>query len=120
MRRRYVYDREHDRMVEVVEAPRERLHEIMPDIGRYRSMVDGSVVDGRRQHEEHLKRNGVRVVEPGEVRKEDILKYRKDYNVAPKERLELIRAQVDSMTHEKFKAAVKRDIDNWKWNSRTE
>jgi len=118
MKRVYVYDRELDKMVEVKPEERQLRHEVMPDIGRYRSMVDGSVIEGRSQHREHLKRHGVRNVEPGEVRQEDILKYRKNYSVAKEHRFELIRSQVDAMTHDQFRRAVNKDIQNWKWNTR--
>lgn len=33
------------------------MHYIMPDIQPYRSMADGTIVEGRRQHREMLKRN---------------------------------------------------------------
>ena len=36
---------------------RQPMHYIMPDIQPYRSMADGTVVEGRRQHREMLKRN---------------------------------------------------------------
>lgn len=31
---------------------------IIPDIKPYRSMIDGSIIEGRRQHREHLQANG--------------------------------------------------------------
>lgn len=60
MKRRYVYDREHDRMVEVTER---RVVEaaaplIMPDIKPYRSMVTGEVINSRSRHREHLRDHG--------------------------------------------------------------
>lgn len=33
------------------------MHYIMPDIKPYRSMADGTIVEGRRQHREMLQRN---------------------------------------------------------------
>ena len=118
MSKRYVSINGHWVPYEEAVAARPVSHMIQPEIQPYRSMVDGSVVEGRRQHREHLKRNAVRVVEPGEVRKEDILKYRKNYNVAKEHRFELIRSQVDAMTHDQFRRAVDKDIQNWKWNTR--
>ena len=32
---------------------------VIPDIGVYRSMVNGQMIEGRRQHREHLKQHGV-------------------------------------------------------------
>lgn len=31
---------------------------VMPDIKPYKSMVDGSMIQGRRQHREHLRQHG--------------------------------------------------------------
>lgn len=33
------------------------MHYVMPDIKPYRSMADGTIVEGRRQHREMLQRN---------------------------------------------------------------
>jgi hypothetical protein len=38
-------------------------HHVLPDIQPYQSMVDGSMIQGRRQHREHLKEH--RVIEVG-------------------------------------------------------
>lgn len=37
-------------------------HNIIPDIDPYQSMADGSMIQGRRQHREHLRRHGLREV----------------------------------------------------------
>lgn len=45
---------------EEYEAPRGPVAPyVVPDIQPYRSMVDGSIVGGRRQHREHLRAHGV-------------------------------------------------------------
>lgn len=116
MRRRYVYDR-NGNAVEVTEGRAIAVHQVMPDIGRFRSMVDGSVIEGRRQYEEHLKRHNMRVVEPSEVATEKVMSYKKNYDFEPKQRKEIIRAQFDSMTQKEFKAALQRDVERIKWNS---
>lgn len=118
MRKRYIYDKQGN-ATEITDgyAISIRAHEIMPDIGRFRSMVDGSVIEGRKQYEEHLKRHHMRIVDPSEVSKEKILSYQKNYDVAPEHRKEIIRSQIDSMTHKEFKAALRRDIDAIKWKS---
>lgn len=116
MRRRYIYDKKGN-AVEVTESRVAEFHHVMPDIGRFRSMVDGSVIEGRRQYEDHLKRHNMRVVEPSEVAVEKIMNYQKKYDVQPEQRKELIRAQVEAMSQKEFKAALRRDIDNVKWKS---
>ena len=116
MRRRYVYYK-NGNAVEVTEGRAIQTHYVMPDIGRFRSMVDGTVIEGRRQYEEHLKRHNKRIVDPSEVQTEKILSYRKNYDVAPEHRKELIRAQVSSMTDSEFRKALNKDIEQAKWNS---
>ena len=62
MRRRYVQiDGE---LVEVTEdyrniRPANASHNIIPEITPYKSMVTGEMVQGRRQHREHLKQHNV-------------------------------------------------------------
>lgn len=62
MRRRYVYDRETDSMVEVgqdyVPESRSTSYQVMPDIQPYKSMIDGSHITSRSHHREHLRQNG--------------------------------------------------------------
>ena len=90
---------------------------VMPDIKPYRSMADGSIISSRSEHREHLKRHGC--VEVGNEVKAHLSYYdRLPKDVAPQQRKELIRAQVDAMTHKQFKAAIKKDADHVKWNSR--
>lgn len=99
------------------EAPAVSSPQIMPDIPAYKSMADGSIVEGRAAHREHLRRHNC--VEVGNEVKAHFGHYdRISKDVAPQQRHELIRAQVAAMTNTQFNAAVKRDIDNWKWNSR--
>ena len=116
MRKRYIYDK-NGNAVEVTESRPLEIHYVMPDIGRFRSMADGSVIEGRRQYENHLKKHGMRVVEPSEVATDKIMSYRKNYDFEPQQRKELIRAQVDAMSDKQFRQALRLDIDRIKWNS---
>ena len=62
MRRRYVYDKRHDKMIEVTELePPTKARsgpEIMPDIKPYISQIDGSTINSRSRHREHLREHG--------------------------------------------------------------
>lgn len=62
MKRRYVYDAAHDKMIEVehyspplVDKP---VHHIMKDIAPYKSMITGETITSRSRHREHLKAHG--------------------------------------------------------------
>ena len=91
---------------------------VMPDIKPYKSMATGEMITSRSSHREHLKANGMREVDPSEVSAEKILSHKGGLpDAAPDKRRELIRAQIDAMPHEKFRAAIQRDIDRVKWNS---
>ncbi len=90
--------------------------EIMPDIGPYRSMADGTIVEGRYRHREHLKRhNAIEIGNDSSLR----APAKGIPDVDPKGRKELIRAQVDAMSHDEFKRAIKRDVDRIKWETRS-
>ena len=96
--------------------PRSEGPMVMPDIKPYKSMKTGEMITSRSQHREHLKQHGL--VELGN----EPLKYlNKPYegipDVNPQGRKELIRAQVNEMSHKDFKQAIKRDVDRVKWNS---
>ena len=89
---------------------------IMPDIKPYQSMIDGSMITSRSEHRAHLKQHGC--VEIGnEALKIAERAPRGIPDAAPQQRKELIRAQVDALTHREFRAALKRDADRVKWNS---
>lgn len=89
--------------------------DVMADIQPYRSMITGEMITSRSRHREHLKDHGY--VELGN---DTSLKatYKGMPDTSPQKRKELIRAQVDAMTHEQFRRAGKKDFDNLKWNSR--
>ena len=90
---------------------------VMPDIDPYISMADGSIIRSRSEHREHLRRHDCFEVGNEAIKQMDYYaKLPKD--VAPQQRREIIRAQVDAMTQKQFKAAIKRDADFVKWNSR--
>ena len=87
------------------------------DIPRYRSQIDGSWIEGRAQHRAHLKKHGC--VEVGNDLPQTF-EPKGIPDVSPQKRKELIRSQVDAMSHREFKEAIKRDVDRVKWNSRTD
>ena len=88
---------------------------VMGDIQPYRSMITGEMITSRSQHREHLRQHGCTEI-GNEIPKE--ITYRGIPDVAPQQRKELIRAQIDAMTHREFRQAIKRDVDRVKWNSR--
>ncbi len=85
---------------------------VMGDIKPYKSMIDGTLIEGRAQHREHLRRHGC--VELGN----DVPMKQGIPDASPQKRKELIRAQIDAMPHRVFRQAIKRDADRVKWNSR--
>ena len=91
---------------------------VMPDIKPYQSMINGEMITSRSQHREHLKAHGCQ-----ELGNEPLKYLDKPYtgipDVNPQRRKELIRAQVNDMTHKQFREAIKRDVDRVKWNSNT-
>lgn len=118
MRRRYVYDKAGN-AIEVTDG-RVTVHHIIGEIDPYRSTVDGSVIDSRTKHREHLKRHGMREIDPSEVSNDRLRSYKGLPDVAPQQRKEIIRAQIDAIPHDDFKKMLKRDIDNARWNSRND
>ena len=111
MHKRYVqingqlYERGHE---PVAEGPM-----VIEDIKPYQSQVTGEMITSRSQHREHLKQHDC--VEIGD-QIQHLKMNRPTFESA--QRKELIRAQVDAMSHAEFKRALQRDIDNVKWNSR--
>lgn len=88
--------------------------EIMPDIGPYRSMLDGSIIEGRAQHRKHLHRhNAVEIGNDSSLLKPHVIP-----DTAPQQRRELLRAQFAEIDNRTFKKMLKKDIDFVKWNSR--
>lgn len=114
MRRRYVQiDGE---LVEYGNASQERVApDVMPDIAPYQSMITGEMISSRSRHREHLRDHGYT-----EIGNDSILNkpYTGMPDTAPAQRKELLRSQVDAMTHEQFKAAGKRDLERLRWNTR--
>ena len=88
---------------------------VMPDIKPYVSMADGSLITSRSQHREHLKAHNCQELgnDPSILNP----KPRGIPDAAPQQRKELIRRQIDALTHKDFKAAIKRDVDRVKWES---
>ena len=89
---------------------------VMPDIGEYRSMVDGSIISSRSKHREHLHRHGMEEI--GNETKHMLKPYEGIPDCNPAGRKELIRAQIDAMSHAEFKRAIRRDVERVKWQSR--
>ena len=86
---------------------------VIGDIEPYQSQITGEMITSRSQHREHLKAHGC--VEIGD-QVHHMQAKRPDFE-SP-ERKELIRAQVDAMSHADFKRALQRDVERVKWNSR--
>ena len=65
---RFIYDKETDRMVEVVEGPRPPsvFPSIQRDLPAYLSPVSRKMIDGRWDRREDFKRTGTREVDPSE------------------------------------------------------
>lgn len=117
MKKRFIQNPQTGDLVDADEYFRQpESHQIMGDIQPYRSMIDGSWITSRSQHREHLKMHGCREV--GNETKHMFKAYDNLPDVAPQQRRELIRAQIDAMSHKEFRTAIKRDIDRVKWNSR--
>lgn len=90
---------------------------VMGDIAPYKSMIDGSEITSRGMHRAHLRAHGC--VEIGNEAIKQMDYYSKlPKVVAPQQLHESIRAQISPMRHAEFKAAIKRDVDRVKWNSR--
>lgn len=83
---------------------------VMPDIEPYVSMADGSVINSRSQHRAHLRQHGC--IEVGNE------KLQATPMPDPPGRKEYLIHQVKQLGHEGFKRAVKRSLDEIRWNSR--
>lgn len=92
--------------------------DVMPDIKPYQSMVTGEEIKSRSHHRAHLRQHGLREI--GNDTAPLLRAYDKLPDVAPQQRKELIRSQIDAMSESQFRRAIKRDIDRVKWNSRSD
>ena len=94
------------------------LHQVMPEIKPYKSMITGEVITSRAKHREHLKKHGCQELgnEPLKWAQEG---YKGIPDVNPQGRKESIRTQIAQMREKDFKTMIKRDLDNIRWNSRT-
>ncbi len=113
MRRRFIQI--NGELVEVTEAVDLPVHEVMTDIKPYKSMITGEMITSRSQHREHLRKHGFR-----EVGNDTSL--HKPYtgmpDTSPQKRKEILIREVNKWTHEEFRAAGKRELDQWRWNTR--
>lgn len=127
MRSRTVYDKHGNIKYDFVDgqlvyaaeeyADRVQTHMVTPDIKPYQSMVDGSMIQGRAQHHEHLARHNCFEV-GNEI---DTLMKQQPHaqECDPKGRAELIANGIRSLGgHDKFKQALNREIEHIRWNSR--
>ena len=89
--------------------------DVMPDIAPYRSMVTGEIINSRSRHREHLRERGLT-----EIGNDSSLA--KPYQGMPKtdpaHLKEILRAQVNAMTHDQFKKAGRMELENLRWNNR--
>ena len=92
--------------------------DVRGDIKPYKSMITGEEIKSRSQHREHLKKHGC--VEVGNDTDALMKQYDrfKNHDVAPQQRRDILRAQLDTMTHGQFKAMLGRDLDRLRWNTR--
>ena len=114
MRTRYVQDK-HGNLVPVEEA-RAWVHEVMPDIEPYQSMIDGTIIKSRAQHRSHLRAHGCVEVGNEVGRTPTERKPVPDFN--PEGRRELLQAQVNQLSHSDYVKMRGRFFDELKWNSR--
>lgn len=98
------------------QEPQSEVPMVLGDIEPYQSMVTGEMITSRSKHREHLKQHGLREI--GNDVQALYTAYDRIPDVAPQQRKEIIRAQIDSMTHEEFKRMKKRDLDYLRWNTR--
>ena len=98
--------------------PQTEVPMVFGDIEPYQSMVTGEMITSRSKHREHLREHGLREI--GNEVDKLYTAYDRIPDVAPQQRKEIIRAQIDSMSHDQFKRMLKRDLDEVRWNSRKE
>jgi len=116
MRNRWVYVNGEPVLADEYVPTRADAPMVMGDIPPYKSMVTGEMITSRSRHREHLREHGM--VELGNDCPIPPPDYKHEIpDVAPQQRKELIRAQIDAMSHKEFKAALARDIERVKWNS---
>ena len=89
--------------------------QIVPDFDKpYKSMITGEMIHSRSQHREHLRRHGYHEV----GNDKSLTKPRTSFpDAAPQQRHELLRAQVNAMTHKQFKEAGRRDLERLRWQT---
>jgi len=98
-RGRFIWDKEAKTLVPIAEfrPPSPVSPSILPDITPYQSQVDGSMIEGRRQHREHLREH--RLIEIGNETKH--LKPYGEYKTAPGLKETLIRAVHEARDRER-------------------
>ena len=89
---------------------------VMGDIEPYQSMITGEIISSRSTHRQHLRDHNC--YEIGNEHEKMYKAYDNIPDVAPQQRKEIIRAQVDAVSHDEWKRMVKRDLDRIRWESR--
>lgn len=112
MRRRFVQI--NGELMEVTPGMATTIHEVMPDIQPYKSMITGEMITSRSQHREHLKKHGYREV----GNDTSLTKPYTGMPTASKQRKEELIRVVNSMTEKEFRAAGRRELEQWRWNTR--
>ena len=88
--------------------------QIVAEIEPYQSQVTGEWITSRAKHREHLKDHGY--VECGN---DSSLRQPPKPIASPNQKQlhEILKAQVNAMTHEQFKAAGRRDLERIRWQT---
>ena len=89
---------------------------VIPDIQPYQSMITGELITSRSKHREHLKEHGC--VEVGNDYHGQLKAYDNLPDVAPQQRHEILRAQMDAIPHDEFNRMKKRDLERIRWQTR--
>jgi hypothetical protein len=90
-----------------------RHHPVMDDIRPYKSMITGEMITSRSQHREHLKKHGYREADDSSLHKPY-----QGIPTASSQRKEMLIREVNKMTHKEFRAAGRRELEQWQWNTR--
>lgn len=102
-------------LVEVGEQKAQARTEIIGEFKEpVKSMIDGKMYHSRSSYTEHLKRHGYRVV----GNDSSLTKPYTGMPTASPQRKEMLIREVNKMTHAEFRAAGRRELEQWRWNTR--
>jgi len=94
--------------VEVTPKAQLRLHEIMPDIKPYQSMITGERIRSRSHHKQHLRDH--ECTEVGNDVDKQFHAYDDLHSHLDESRHEIIKAQFNDMTHDEFKKMINKSV----------